>query len=280
MKKTLYFLVTLILFSCSTSSDVVSHNLLQKRKYNRGYFYKKYQNQKKSIHNSNYNDVININSLLSNSMLKEKTAINTANSPLTASRDANISKTDELNESIFKIKKINVSQKKVNKLVKKIHKKTQNHPILSQIISPCDILIMMDGSEISAKILEITPYEIKYKNCDNLEGPTFTKSLSTVFKIKYANGTSQMMNNTQDNYTDDNDFLGLGLTEGKSQEIALGLFAFCLIGVFGVYRMYLGYWGLGILHFLTAGFCFIGTIIDLVKILDGSLKPKGGEYKS
>ena len=63
MKKTLYFIVTLILFSCSTSSDVVSHNLLQKRKYNRGYFYKKYQNQKKSIHNSNYNDVININSL-------------------------------------------------------------------------------------------------------------------------------------------------------------------------------------------------------------------------
>jgi len=281
MKKILYFLTTLFLFSCSTSSDVVSHNLLQKRKYNKGYFYKKHQNSKTEFHNSNNSDAIIFKPSISNLLLNEQIVTNNSKSLLTASAKSNFSKTDIVEESLIKLKKIKINQKKINKLLKIINKKTQkNNPILTQQISPCDILIMMDGSEISAKILEITPYEVKYKNCDNLEGPTFTKSLSTVFKIKYANGTSQMMNNTQDNYTDDNDFLGLGLTEGKSQEIALGLFAFCLIGVFGVYRMYLGYWGLGILHFLTAGFCFIGTIIDLVKILDGSLKPKGGEYKS
>lgn len=281
MKKILYFLVTLFLFSCSTSSDVVSHNLLQKRKYNKGYFYKKHQNSKTDYHNSNKSDAIIFKPSMSNLLLNEQIATNNSNSLLTASTESNISKTEIIEESLIKLKKIKINQKKISKLLKRINKKTQNNnPILSQLISPCDVVIMMDGSEVTAKILEITPYEIKYKNCDNLEGPTFTKSLSTVFKIKYANGTSQMMNNTQDNYTEDSDILGLGLTDGKSQEIALALFGFCLIGFFGIHRMYLGYWGLGILHLLTAGFCFIGTIVDLVKILDGSLKPKNGEYKS
>ena len=37
-----------------------------------------------------------------------------------------------------------------------------------------------------------------------------------------------------------------------------------LIIVAGVGRFYLGQIGMGILYFLTAGFCFIGTIIDIV----------------
>ena len=41
--------------------------------------------------------------------------------------------------------------------------------------------------------------------------------------------------------------------------------------------MYLGYWGIGILHLLTGGFCLIGTIVDLIKLLNGTLGPKNGD---
>ena len=36
------------------------------------------------------------------------------------------------------------------------------------------------------------------------------------------------------------------------------------IGIAGVQRFYLGQIGMGLLYFFTVGFCFIGTIIDLV----------------
>ena len=136
---------------------------------------------------------------------------------------------------------------------------------------------MTDGSEVSAKILEITQYEIKYKNCDNLDGPTFVKSLSSVFKIKYANGSSQVINNNfQNNSNNNNDTLGLGLEEGeKSQSIALGLWFF--LGLLGVHRFYLGHIGTGVLYLLTAGLCGIGWLIDGILFLTGDLKPADGK---
>ncbi|WP_183561811.1 TM2 domain-containing protein [Mucilaginibacter sp. SP1R1] len=50
----------------------------------------------------------------------------------------------------------------------------------------------------------------------------------------------------------------------NSQEILI----FTLLGfvfVAGIQRFVLGQIGMGILYFLTGGFCFIGTIVDLVK---------------
>ena len=36
-----------------------------------------------------------------------------------------------------------------------------------------------------------------------------------------------------------------------------------LFGIAGIHRFLLGQVGMGLLYFLTAGFCFIGTIVDL-----------------
>jgi TM2 domain-containing membrane protein YozV len=50
-----------------------------------------------------------------------------------------------------------------------------------------------------------------------------------------------------------------------SQDVLL----MCLLGFFGfagVHRMLLGQVGMGIVYFFTAGFCFIGTVIDLINI--------------
>jgi TM2 domain-containing membrane protein YozV len=51
-----------------------------------------------------------------------------------------------------------------------------------------------------------------------------------------------------------------------------------LAGVLGIHRFYLGHIGIGVLMILTAGCCGILALIDLIRIITGDLKPKGGEY--
>jgi len=63
---------------------------------------------------------------------------------------------------------------------------------------------------------------------------------------------------------------------GSSQIIALILVIF--LGLLGIHRFYLGYTGIGILMLLTAGVFGILALIDLIRIVMGTLKPKNGEY--
>lgn len=73
--------------------------------------------------------------------------------------------------------------------------------------------------------------------------------------------------------------------DGKSQLVALLLNIF--LGGLGIHRFYLGYVGMGILYIalLITSFLIIPAIaltvllvIDLIRIITGSLKPKNGEY--
>lgn len=63
---------------------------------------------------------------------------------------------------------------------------------------------------------------------------------------------------------------------GKSQLVALILCAF--VGGLGIHRFYLGYVWQGIVQLLTLGGCGIWSLIDFIRIITGSLKPKDGEY--
>ena len=64
--------------------------------------------------------------------------------------------------------------------------------------------------------------------------------------------------------------------DGKSQLVALILVL--LVGGLGIHRFYLGYTWQGIVQLLTGGGCGIWALIDLIRIITGSLKPKDGEY--
>ncbi|HEX6334998.1 MAG TPA: TM2 domain-containing protein [Flavisolibacter sp.] len=64
--------------------------------------------------------------------------------------------------------------------------------------------------------------------------------------------------------------------EGKSQMIALILVL--LVGGLGIHRFYLGYTWQGIVQLLTLGGLGIWALIDLIRIITGSLQPKDGEY--
>ena len=63
----------------------------------------------------------------------------------------------------------------------------------------------------------------------------------------------------------------------KSKTVALVLCLLGLIGLGGIHRMYVGKVGSGVLHFLTLGICYIGTIIDLIAILSGGFRDSYGQ---
>lgn len=58
------------------------------------------------------------------------------------------------------------------------------------IASVCaqDIIVTTDAQKIEAKILEVSKTEIKYKEKDNLDGPTFILSTEEISSIIYKNG--------------------------------------------------------------------------------------------
>lgn len=65
-------------------------------------------------------------------------------------------------------------------------------------------------------------------------------------------------------------------SDGKSQVVALILVL--LVGGLGIHRFYLGYTWQGIVQLLTLGGCGIWSMIDLIRIITGSLQPKDSSY--
>jgi hypothetical protein len=57
----------------------------------------------------------------------------------------------------------------------------------------CDLITLLNGEEIQAKIVEIGTKDIRYKKCDNLDGPDYILSKAEVFMVKYPNGTKDII---------------------------------------------------------------------------------------
>lgn len=66
----------------------------------------------------------------------------------------------------------------------------------SVFVSAQDIILKRDGSEIKAKVLEITDQQIKYKDFDFQNGPTRNINISEVFMITYQNGQKEVFKQT------------------------------------------------------------------------------------
>lgn len=61
-----------------------------------------------------------------------------------------------------------------------------------------DTITRKTHDNIQAKILEVTPTEIKYKRFDNLDGPVFTMPKTEVAMVRYENGTEDIFNEERD----------------------------------------------------------------------------------
>jgi hypothetical protein len=166
--KSFKLLIALTLITAFSSCTI------QKRLYRNGYSV-----HWNSINKSSESDFINNEIERSVSELKEENAdfVSTSN-------------------EIVIIEKAVISLKNENPELKKVQSKNTIDP------TKCDVILLKNGEEISAKVLEITPTEVKYKRCDNLEGPTTTIYKSSIFSITYANGSKEVIkteNNTISN---------------------------------------------------------------------------------
>lgn len=68
--------------------------------------------------------------------------------------------------------------------------------------SLCDIIVLKNGDDVKAKVLEISPIEIKYKKCLSPDGPLYIVKKLDVFMIKYANGTKDVIDVEKTNEPD------------------------------------------------------------------------------
>ena len=157
--KSFKLLITLALITSFTSCTV------QKRLYRNGYSV-----HWNSLNKSTKSDVVNNEFENSVSELKEE------NSDFVSTS----------NEIIIQEKKV-VNLKNENPELKKNQsEKTIDPP-------KCDLILLKNGEEISVKVLEISPTEVKYKRCDNLEGPTITINKLSILSISYSNGSKEVI---------------------------------------------------------------------------------------
>ena len=56
-----------------------------------------------------------------------------------------------------------------------------------------DMIVLKDGNMIEAKVMEISPFEIRYKRFDHLDGPTIVIPAVNVLSIRYENGTYEII---------------------------------------------------------------------------------------
>lgn len=68
--------------------------------------------------------------------------------------------------------------------------------LLSKSISSQDLIIFKNGNESKVKVKEVGPTTISYLNYTNLDGPIYTELKSSIFMIKYENGTKDVFNET------------------------------------------------------------------------------------
>jgi hypothetical protein len=56
----------------------------------------------------------------------------------------------------------------------------------------CDTIIFKSGKMVAAKVIEITGTEVKYKYCNNQDGPLFVNSKSELSQINFASGQKEI----------------------------------------------------------------------------------------
>ncbi len=56
-----------------------------------------------------------------------------------------------------------------------------------------DNILLKNGTEIKAKVLEVSGSQLKYRRQDNPDGPIYTTGIADVLLINYANGTKDLL---------------------------------------------------------------------------------------
>jgi len=66
--------------------------------------------------------------------------------------------------------------------------------LITSFVFGQDIIVSKDGKKINAKVTEVNDHDIRYKNFDNLDGPSYTMKKSEISTIMYENGQVDVFN--------------------------------------------------------------------------------------
>lgn len=115
-------------------------------------------------------------------------------------------------------------------------------------IDNCDVIYFINGERVEASNIVIDGEFVRYKNCDNIDGPTYEAFKSDVSKIEYANGSTL-------------DFKKEASRSGDVKTDPLSIFAFASGGV-------------GILSLIAGGLGGLGILFALGGIIMGFISKK------
>lgn len=71
--------------------------------------------------------------------------------------------------------------------------------IIPMVVNAQDLITKKDGTDIEAKVLEVSSACVKYVKTSSPEGPTFTLDTSEILMIRFADGEKQLFNNNNQN---------------------------------------------------------------------------------
>lgn len=139
----------------------------------------------------------------------------------------------------------------------------KNNKIVEAVAEPIDscgdIITLKNGDEIVAKVLEVSQTTIKYKKCNNLDGPLMVESIDNVFMVKYINGSKDVFNKPTKQKVDSPKKENVPDGEKKYNKFAVMSFIFSLF-------------------FFVYGISCIFSIIFAIKALR-QIKKEPGKYK-
>lgn len=145
--------------------------------------------------------------------------------------------TTKANEEVVITEEIKTQKEKVEASAGTNYIINETFPKTKLILSDTcgDLVIMRNGTQVLAKVLEITDDKIKYKRCDNLEGPTIITSTDNVHTIKFVNGVSQAfeIRAKQNNYNEPKS--QSNHSAQKLNRYALAAFILSILGIFPLY---------------------------------------------
>lgn len=152
----------------------------------------------------------------------------------------------------------------------------------------CDNIILKNGEDINAKITEINSNEIKYKRCDNLDGPVYTIDKSSVLMVKYVNGTKEVFSQKEELKTSNEtnkDQISTPPVKRKVEAFSLLSFFIGIAGLLiGIFASMIGGIVLGVIAFIFGivglvraskysdrlygkGFAVLGLIFGIASII-------------
>ncbi len=96
-----------------------------------------------------------------------------------------------------------------------------------------DLLVFKTDEIVKVKVLEIGDESIKYKRCDNLEGPTFIVSKAKIREITYVNGYTEYFNSAPSSVTPNSNSKGNNNhVRPRTHDLAIIALVFAILGLF------------------------------------------------